>query len=135
MMDKELEKYNKEIKKLLNKHKKLSKQIEQKQFEQYKYLKNKQLFIEISKLQEYKLLQESNIFVYFVNHRKIMNKVHNELIKNHEFNEYIFSSGRAQCDHLRCIYKFRFNDKNLYIHGNGDGYWCCEDCYNCRKNC
>ena len=50
MMDKELEKYNKEIKKLLNKHKKLSKQIEQKQFEQYKYLKNKQLFIEIRRI-------------------------------------------------------------------------------------
>ena len=44
MMDKQMKKFNKEIKKLLNKLKKLTKQIEQKQFEQYKYVENKNLF-------------------------------------------------------------------------------------------
>ena len=130
-MNTHIKKINKEIEKLRNKIKKLLNKIEEKQSEQYEYQKNKELFNVITKLQDCNLL-EDNIFVYFVNHRKIMNVLFSELIYYHKFNQYIL--GGARCDHMRCIYKFRFNDKNLYIPHNGGGYWCSDGCYHYRKH-
>ena len=135
MMDKQMKKFNKEIQKLLNK-------IKKKQLEQSKYLENKQLFNEISKLQyinvlqcsnvlkEYTLLQ-NNIFVYFVNHRKIINVLFSELKYNRKFNEYVLE-GRGICGNHSCEYNFKFNDKNKCIkediYGNFDNYRCSEWC-------
>jgi hypothetical protein len=130
-MDIQIKKFNKEIKKIRNKIEKLFSKIEEKQSEQYEYQKNKELFNVITKLQDCNLL-EDNIFVYFVNHRKIMNVLFSELIYYHKFNQYIL--GGERCDHIRCMYKFRFNDKNLYIPNNGNGYWCSDTCYHYRKH-
>lgn len=55
-----------------------------------------------------------------------MNKVHNELIENHEFNEYVLK-GEAICRNQGCKYYLNFNDKNNV--NNEHGFWCNRDCY------